>query len=188
MRHAFLTDEQIDARALAHRRGLGFRDDRAIDFAKLMARLKARYPNFTYERVADDSLGEAEAQWDSQAKRLLIRDTVFEGADRGEGRALMAVAHAVGHALLGHEGTFNRSPSGSPAERFSPKLRSMEYQARRYAAAFLIPDTPAVRALDATGLSRRYHVSMSAAIVRHSELRSGDNASVSPSRPGGVAG
>ncbi len=188
MRHAFLTDAQIDARALAHRRGLGFRDDQAIDFMTLMAKLKARYPNFAYERVTDGRLGEAEAQWDSQGKRLLIPEAVFERADRGEGRALMTVAHEVGHALLGHEGTLDRGPSGGRAERFSPRLRSMEYQARRYAAAFLIPDTPAVRALDATELSKRYRVSMSAAIVRHSELRSGENAWVSPSRPGGMAG
>lgn len=188
MRHAFLTDAQIDARAVAHRRGLGFRDEQAVDFTTLMARLKARHPNFAYQRVADGALGAAEAQWDSQGKRLLIPEAVFESANRGEGRALMTVAHEVGHALLGHEGTLDRGPSGSRAERFSARLRAMEYQARRYAAAFLIPDTPAVRALDATGLSERYRVSMSAAIVRHSELRSGESAWVSPSRRAGTPG
>lgn len=182
MRHAFLTDAQIDARALAHRRELGFRDDQAVDFMTLMVKFKARYPNFAYERVPDGTLGEAEAQWDSLGKRLLIPEGVFEAANRGEGRALMTVAHEVGHALLGHEGTLSRAPSGGRAERFSAKLRAMEYQARRYAAAFLIPDTPAVRALDATGLSERYRVSMSAAIVRHSELKSGESARALPLR------
>lgn len=182
MRHAFLTDAQIDARALAHRRGLGFRDEHAIDAMTLLVKLKARYPEFSYERVPDGSLGEAEAQWDSQAKRLLIPESVFQAANRGEGRALMTVAHEVGHALLGHDGNLNRAPAGGRAERLSAKLRSMEYQARRYAAAFLIPDTPAVRQLDATALSERYRVSMSAAIVRHSELRSGESARALPLR------
>jgi hypothetical protein len=182
MRHAFLTDAQIDARALAHRRGLGFRDEEAIDVAPLLSRLAARYPEFSYERVPDGVLGEAEAQWDSQARRLLIPEAVFQAANRGEGRALMTVAHEVGHALLGHEGNLSRAPRGVRAERVSAKLRSMEYQARRYAAAFLIPDTPAVRRLDATALSERYRVSMSAAIVRHSELRSGESAQTLPLR------
>jgi hypothetical protein len=182
MRHAFLTDAQIDARALAHRRGLGFRDEQAIDSMTLLVKLKARYPEFAYERVHDGSLGEAEAQWDSQAKRLLILEGVFQAANRGEGRALMTMVHEVGHALLGHQGNLNRAPAGGRAERVSAKLRSMEYQARRYAAAFLIPDTPAVRRLDATKLSERYRVSMSAAIVRHSELRSGESARALPLR------
>ncbi|MFC5419334.1 ImmA/IrrE family metallo-endopeptidase [Bosea eneae] len=176
MRHAFLTDAQIDARALAHRRGLGFSDDEAVDVTTLLARLKARYPELSYECLPDGELAEAEAQWDSQGKRLLMSEAVFQAANRGEGRALMTVAHEVGHALLGHEGNLNRGPAGSRAERVSAKLRSMEYQARRYAAAFLIPDTPAVRQLDASALSQRYRVSMSAAIVRHSELRSGESA------------
>lgn len=182
MRHAFLTDAQIDARALAHRRGLGFRDDEAVKVLALLARLKARYPEFSYERVPDGSLGEAESKWDSQGKRLLIPESVFRAAERDEGRALMTVAHEVGHALLGHEGNLNRGPAGGGAERVSTKLRSMEYQARRYAAAFLIPDTPAVRRLDATMLSERYRVSLSAAIVRHSELRSGESARALPLR------
>ena len=41
MRHAFLTDAQIDARALAHRRGLGFRDEQAVDMMTLLVKLKA---------------------------------------------------------------------------------------------------------------------------------------------------
>lgn len=181
MRHAFLTDQQIDARALAHRRELGFRDEQAVDFMTLMTKLRTRYPEFAYQRVPDGALGEAEARWDSQAKRLLIPEAVFAAANRGEGRALMTVAHEIGHALLGHEGLLNRAPT-SRAERLSARLRSMEYQARRYAAAFLIPDTPAVRRLDAGALSERYRVSMSAAIVRHSELRSGESARALPLR------
>jgi Zn-dependent peptidase ImmA (M78 family) len=182
MRHAFLTDAQIDARALAHRRELGFADDEAVDAMMLLARLEARYPEFSYECVPDGALGEAEAQWDSQAKRLLMPEAVFQAAKRGEGRALMTVAHEMGHALLGHDGNLNRALASGRAERVSAKLRSMEYQARRYAAAFLIPDTPAVRTLDATALSVRYRVSMSAAIVRHSELRSGESARALPLR------
>eukprot|EP01042_Synura_sphagnicola_P019361 gene19361-24511_t len=95
MRHAFLTDAQIDARALAHRREFGFRDEQAIDAMTLLVKLKTRYPEFSYERVPDGSLDEAEAQWDSHAKRLLIPEAVFQAANRGEGRALMTVAHEI---------------------------------------------------------------------------------------------
>jgi hypothetical protein len=171
MAPAFLTDAQIDARALAHRRELGFRDNQGIDFMTLMSKLKARYPNFGYERVPDGALGEAEAQWDSAAKRLRIPEVVFASANRGEGRALMTVAHEVGHALLGHEGTLQRAPAGNRAERLSPRIRAMEYQARRYAAAFLIPDIEAVRHMSAGEMSEHYGVSISAAMVRKSELK-----------------
>lgn len=171
MAPAFLTDAQIDARALAHRRELGFRDNQGIDFMTLMTKLKARYPNFSYERVPDGALGEAEAQWDSATKRLLIPQAVFAAANRGEGRALMTVAHEVGHALLGHEGTLHRAPAGNRAERLSPRIRAMEYQARRYAAAFLIPDIEAVRHMSAGEMSEHYGVSVSAAMVRKTELK-----------------
>lgn len=168
---AFLTDNQIDARALAHRRELGFRDDMGIDFLSLMAKLKARYPNFAYVRVLDGELGDAEAQWDSATKRLTIPESVFLAANSGDGRALMTVAHEVAHALLGHEGTLHRAPRGNRAERLSPRIRAMEYQARRYAAAFLIPDIEAVRHMTAGEMSEQYGVSMSAAMVRKSELK-----------------
>ena len=171
MKPAFLTDAQIDSRALAHRRELGFRDDHGVDFLTLMTKLKARYPNFAYERVPDATLGAAEAQWDSAAKRLLIPETVYKGACLGEGRALMTVAHEVGHALLGHEGTLSRAPAGNRAERLSARVRAMEYQARRYAAAFLIPNIEAVRHMSAGEMSEHYGVSLSAAIVRKSELK-----------------
>ncbi|WP_439500172.1 ImmA/IrrE family metallo-endopeptidase [Bosea sp. (in: a-proteobacteria)] len=171
MKPAFLTDAQIDARALAHRRELGFRDDQGIDFITLMTKLKRRYPNFAYERVPDSQLGEAEAQWDSQTKRLLVPEAVYAAANRGEGRALMTVAHEVGHALLGHEGALHRAPAGNRTERLSPRVRAMEYQARRYAAAFLIPDIEPVRHLSAGEMSEHYGVSMSAAMLRKSELR-----------------
>lgn len=171
MTPAFLTDAQIDARALAHRRELGFRDERGIEFMALMARLKARYPNFSYERVPDGTLTEGEAEWDSERKRLRIPNSVFLAAVAGEGRALMTVAHEVGHALLGHEGTLHRAPAGNRSERISARVRMMEYQARRYAAALLIPDIEAVRHMTAGEMSEHFGVSMSAAMLRKSELK-----------------
>ncbi|MGO4738957.1 ImmA/IrrE family metallo-endopeptidase [Bosea sp. 2KB_26] len=171
MKPAFLTDAQIDARALSHRRELGFRDEQGIDFMILMARLKARYPNFAYERVPDGQLADTEAQWDSETKRLRIPELVFLAALRGESRALMTIAHEVGHALLGHEGILHRAPAGSQAERLSAKVRAMEYQARRYAAALLIPNIEAIRHMSAGEMSEHFGVSMSAAMLRKSELK-----------------
>ena len=72
------------------------------------------------------------------------------------------------------------------AQQAPDLVGKLEVLARRYAAAFLIPDTPAVRRLDATALSERYRVSMSAAIVRHSELKSGESARALSSRQGSL--
>jgi hypothetical protein len=167
MRKSFLTNIDVERRALAHRRGLGFIDDQAIDMMTLITKLKVRYASsgFDYRKVPDGSLGEVEAQWNSDTKTILIPMGVYAAGNSGQERALFSVVHEVAHALLGHKGLLNRAPSGNNAERISLRVRSMEREARRYAASFLIPDMPAVRAMSVEQICHKYRVSRDTAMI-----------------------
>jgi hypothetical protein len=167
----YIEAEDLDRKALAHRRALGFRDDQSIDGMTLITKLKARYPEFNYLRVPDGHLPGREAQWDSDKKLLTIPESVFRGMNRGVPRDTMTVVHEVAHALLGHKGTLHRAPVGNLAERFSANIRRMELQAKRYAAAFLMPDTSDLRKMSEEDIAKRYGVSREAALIRKSELK-----------------
>ena len=65
----FVSGAEIDKKALAHRRALGFSDDQIIDGMTLITKLKAKYSNFNYLRVADDALNSAEAQCTGEGLR-----------------------------------------------------------------------------------------------------------------------
>jgi len=75
----------------------------------------------------------------------------------------MTVMHEVAHALLGHKGILNRAPVGNKAELLSARVKRMEVQAKRYAAAFLMPDIPELRSMEPKDIARRYGVSEEAA-------------------------
>ena len=167
----FISAEDIDKKALAHRRALGFRDDQPIDGMTLITKLKARYPEFNYLRVPDEALPDGEAQWDSAKKLLIVPESVFCGMNKGIPRDTMTIIHEVGHMLLGHKGTLHRGPAGNRAERLSPNLRRMELQAKRYAAAFVMPDTKGVRKMSQRDIERTFLVSEEAARIRKSELK-----------------
>jgi Zn-dependent peptidase ImmA (M78 family) len=165
----FIPGADIDKKALAHRRALGFSDDQIIDGMTLITKLKERYPNFNYIRVANGALNSAEAQWDDVKKQISLPENVFQGINRGNPRDVMSLLHEVGHMLLGHKGVLNRAPL-SANEKISVRLRRMETQAKRYAAAFLIPDLPEIRKLSPQDIAARYNVSLEAAKIRKLEF------------------
>jgi hypothetical protein len=167
----FLTDREIEYRALANRRALGFRDDQAIDVMTLINKLKHRYPNFGYERVPDDEwVGSDEARWNYTRKVIMFPESVFCSANRGEARARMTALHEVGHVLLQHGATLSRAPAGNSAEKYSKQVRRMEYQAKRYAAAFAVPDIIENYGLSAREIADKYQISMEAASIRVSDF------------------
>jgi Zn-dependent peptidase ImmA (M78 family) len=91
--------------------------------------------------------------------------------NRGVPRDTMTIVHEIGHALLGHRGTLNRGPVGNRAERLSANIQRMEWQAKRYAAAFIMPDTPQVRGMSQRDVEKTFLVSEEAARIRKSELK-----------------
>ncbi len=170
-RQPFIPAADIERKALAHRRALGFRDDQPVDGMTLITKLKNRYREFNYLRFPDGFLPGREAQWDSSKCQLVIPESVFRGMNNGRSRDLMTVMHEVAHMLLGHKGILHRAPAGNLAEKLSSHVRSMEYQARRYAAAFLMPDTEAVRKMSPSQIEKCFGVSAEAARIRKAELK-----------------
>jgi IrrE N-terminal-like domain len=168
---AFKTGNMVDRLALAHRRELGFLDNQIIDFMTIITKIKTRYPKFNYLPVPDvDWKNDTEAQWDSDRKLLSLPESTYCAANVGQQRAMMTVMHEVAHALLGHKGVLHRGPVGNKNERLSSRVKAMEREAKRYAAAFLMPDTPWLRSASAKEIAERYNVSIAAATIRKSEL------------------
>jgi hypothetical protein len=170
----YFTGPQLDRLALSHRRQLGFRDDQSIDFMTLITKIKHRYPEFDYRRIPDDQWHEtSEAFWNSDNKSIEMPERTFYAANTGIPRSLMTITHEIAHALLGHKGKLHRAPTGNASERWSSHIRMLEWQARRYAAGFLMPDTPWLRSATVYEIEQRFNVSKQAAEIRIREVLRG---------------
>ena len=110
MKPSFMAHDEIDRKALAHRRALGFRDDQPIDGMTLITKLKAMYPEFNYLRIPDGEAKDGEAQWDSKRKLLIIPESTFCGMNSGARPALAARGTVSG---LPHA-QYMRSSSAAP--------------------------------------------------------------------------
>jgi hypothetical protein len=99
-----------------------------------------------YERVPDNEMPDDEAFFDSRTRILYLRETTFCAADATQTfssadrrRARYTIAHEVGHIALGHQGIHYRGTSDRTARALSGRIRRDEWEADRFAAAFLAP-------------------------------------------------
>jgi Zn-dependent peptidase ImmA (M78 family) len=87
-------------------------------------------------------------------------------------RARFTIMHEIAHALLGHKnGILNRGPTGNLAEKHSAQIKRQEFEARRYAAAFLVPNTETARKMSVEQIHRHFSVSIQLARIRLSEFK-----------------
>lgn len=109
-----------------------------------------------------------EACYVPEQRTMYIRDSVFEQMANGGQRSVFTFGHELGHALLGHARTVNRTPS-QPLKAY---LNS-EWQANIFAAEFTMPSEQIHQhnLLTAEAMSRFFGVSPAAARVRLEELR-----------------
>lgn len=109
-----------------------------------------------------------EACYVPEQRTMYIRDSVFEQMANGGQRAVFTFGHELGHALLGHTRTLNRTPS----QPLKPYLNS-EWQANIFAAEFTMPldQIRQYNLLTPEAMSRHCGVSPAAARVRLEELR-----------------
>ena len=124
---------KIRAAALHARKVLGLSPGR-INIPRLLDDL-TRYG--IYYDVFDRSSGpippEVEACYVPEERTLYIRDTVYAEMDRGGMRAVFTLGHEMGHAVLAHRRTLNRSVADVPVYSQS------EWQANRFSAEFVMP-------------------------------------------------
>lgn len=140
-----------------------------IDIGLLLDRLSVKY-SITYDVLYPDEMPheDVEACWDPESMTMHIRSDVFEKACLDDPRARFTIMHELGHGLLGHRRTINRS--GIDRE---PKVyEDSEWQANQFAAELLMPlDVIRSKKLNtATKIEMHFRVSYQAAALRVKQL------------------
>jgi Zn-dependent peptidase ImmA (M78 family) len=125
--------------------------------------------NFALVVRADSEMGDAEAYTEFDPPHITVRGSVYALAQRQDGRSRMTFAHELGHLVM-HPGAVklrseNARKSTTPIRIFE----SAEWQARKFAALFLIPDHIAVQFSSASQLAECCKVSDQAAKIRFNE-------------------
>lgn len=166
---AFLSDDEIDKRALGLRKALGIETRVNPDLITCIFKAKDRGLIKGYLRVPDL---EDEAYFDPETGILAVREAVFRLANLGVPRSRFTLAHELGHVVLGHPRKRSRGPLAHRKSEMVSTVRSDEVQADKFAAAFLMPYDLANMSLDTTSfeLSDRFNVSVGAAQVRLEQL------------------
>ena len=123
----------------------------------------------------DDLMGDREAYATPDTRRIFLRHSVFDGAEKNLPRDRMTLAHELGHLALGHHAPAARMQSGNKTPKFIDPSVSAERQARVFAAAFLIRPIDLERATSAFELSRICRVSLQAAQIAYVLKVEGEN-------------
>jgi Zn-dependent peptidase ImmA (M78 family) len=99
-----------------------------------------------YVRVPDADMPNDEARYDPFEKVLYVRESTFCAAnathqysDSERQRARFTIAHEIGHVALGHRHVRHRGMTTALAEGMVRSIRNEEYEANKFAAAFLAP-------------------------------------------------
>lgn len=140
-----------------------------MDIGSLLDTLSVKY-SITYDVLdaSDMPHPKIEACWDPESVAMYIRDDVFVKACSNEPRARFTVMHELGHALLSHRRTINRT-----GNHRAPKVyEDSEWQANQFAAEFLMPLAVIKKHKlnTATEIEKHFNVSSQAATLRAKRL------------------
>jgi Zn-dependent peptidase ImmA (M78 family) len=162
--------ENIAATALAWRDTLGIADQWSPGVIELLElRLPKIIKDFALVVRSDSEMGDAEAYTEFDPPHITVRGSVYALAQRRDGRSRMTFAHELGHLVMHPGATKLRAENAS---RSAPVIRifeSAEWQARKFAAFFLVPDHIAVQFNCAQQLAECCNVSAQAAEIRFNE-------------------
>jgi hypothetical protein len=171
-------DYKVDGRSakdiasitLAWRDTLGVADQWAPSVISLLElRVPKIVKNFALVVRADPEMGDAEAYTEFDPPHIAVRGSVYAMAARQDGRSRMTFAHELGHLVM-HPGAAKLRTEAhfkpTHAVRF---FESAEWQARKFASLFLVPDHIAIQFNSAHELAECCKVSVQAAEIRFNE-------------------
>jgi len=160
----------IGALASAWRDALGVPDAWSPNVIRLLEiDLPKLIPQFALVVRADDEMADAEAYTEFNPPHIAVRGSVYQMALREDGRSRMTFAHELGHLVM-HPGAAKLRSESAIASAQIRHFESAEWQARKFAALFLVPDHIALQFDSANQLATGCHVSAQAAQIRFNEV------------------
>ena len=115
-------------------------------------------------------MGDAEAYTELNPPIIVVRESVYWQGKRNDGRAQMTFAHEFGHLVLHPGASKPRMESGNFSRVQLRPFESAEWQARKFAAYFLLPEHIVRQFSTLRELSECCHVSYQAAEIRFAEV------------------
>jgi hypothetical protein len=163
--------KEIESKALAWRDALGVSEQWAPNVVDLIElKLPKVFPHFALLVRSDEEMGDAEAYTEFNPPLIAVRQSVYMLAERNDGRARMTFAHEFGHLVLHPGASKPRIASGNQMKVQVRPFESAEWQARKFAAYFLLPEHIVRQFSTSRELSTCCHVSHQAAEIRFAEV------------------
>lgn len=154
--------------ALQFRKLLHLEDELYFPIVELLDVMTEIFDNFNYEIVEDNVFSEnVHADTDIKTGLIRIKESVYEGAYKGEGRDRMTIAHEIGHyftiCVCGFK--LSRNFSGKRITAF----RDPEWQAKCFAGELMVA-AHLVKGMSEYEIAKRCGVSCDAAHVQYKHL------------------
>ncbi len=126
------------------------------------------FDDFNYEIVEDCVLSKkVHADTDIRTGHIRIKESVYEGACRGEGRDRMTIAHEIGHYFTLCFCGFKLTRNFGNARVIT--FRDPEWQAKCFAGELMVP-AHLVKGMDQNEIAEQCGVSYDAACVQYKHL------------------
>lgn len=160
--------DNIRDRAQSLRQRFGLNQQPYFPIIEFIEKVLDQRMGFVRFEVGDyHEMSEAEGFTCPDGEFIQLREDVYEGACRGDGRARFTAAHELGHLIMHTRIKLMRAPIGQNIVSY----RLAEPQANRFAAELLMPEGFVTYSDTAETIMERHGVSCEAAENRIQYLR-----------------
>ena len=166
----YRTDEQLEEIGRNFLRRIGLEQQVRPDVMTVINKLKHVETAFNYRRVPDRDMPDAEAEWNSEATEIAMRESVFTGMQHGDTHPRFVVFHELSHYALGHKGTRNRISNSQVRQYSAAQVKHEETEASRLAVIIMAPEYLVPENATAEDIASRFGMSLTAAILRKEEV------------------
>jgi hypothetical protein len=166
----YRTDEQLEEIGRNFLRRIGLEHQVCPDVMTIINKLKRVETAFNYRRVPDNEMPDAEAEWNSEATEVAMRESIFTGMQHGDPHPRFVVFHELCHYALGHKGTRNRISSSQVRQYSAAQVKHEETEASRLAVIIMAPEYLAPEGASAEDIASQFGMSLTAAIMRKEEI------------------
>lgn len=166
----YRTDEQLEEFGRNFLRRLGLENQVGPDAMTVINKLKRIDPKFNYRRVPDKDMPAAEAEWNSEAWEVAMRETIFTGMQHGDAHPRFVIFHELSHYALGHKGTRNRIANPQVRQYSAANVKHEETEASRLAVILMAPEHLVPENASAEDIASQFGMSLTAAILRKEEV------------------